>query len=415
MELGLFQPYSRKAPHHEDHLTWAFLTLVKLVPLVLSTFLDSVAAKQREHAGVEDVIPPLSRLAYHALTVRTQVSAIPQSTGRVLSIVMTDEHWEQSQPIRPSERRARFDGMLCFDPSWVLVIENKPRVNDVREEQLHLPLPPGSELMVAPEAICLVWREIIEALGGLVSRGLCQGLEAHLIEDFLAFTEASFPYLNPYSKLGLCKGNLYLLRRRCFVLLSSLGYGQAAHNRGYQDYVQLLPGAAERVYVYPTQSGDLAVEIYPADTVSQARTFLRMVDVDALTGLSASGWTVSPHLHFGYISTHLQWATSSLAVPVYVAFWKAHPSDFGKVLKPDLPGKLRRLLQEGLVTDADVMEVERHILATTRDYANVIPGLKVARKLDLVEAIALDNQGKLEATIQELVREALKTWGQDSL
>ena len=413
MELSLFQPYESKAPHHEDHLTWAFLNVLRLVPMALATFVDMVAAQHRENPGSDgETLPSLAQLPYQALGLYTQVSAIPQRTGKLLSIVMTDEHWAQTAPVQASDRRARFDGLLCFEPSWILVIENKPRAVDIWEAQLSPPLPDGSEIELSQTAICLVWRDVVQALGGLVQRGLCQGAEAQLIEDFLAFTDRRFPYLNPYPTLGRCKGNDYLLKRRCAAILGSLGLGDAERDRGYENYVRLPAGAAERLYLFPDGTGHLRLELYPGDTVAQARDVLGPLDAEAFLGLAEQGWDIVPNLHFAVMGTHLQWSTTSMPAGDYLAYWRAHPDRYGRVAKADLPGRVAGFVADGLMTPADAEAIDKAFLQTKRANANVIPGLRVAYRLPLANAVALDEEGQLGTVVAGLAAKALATWGQ---
>lgn len=421
VELSLFQPYTSKALHHEDHLTWAFLNLVKLSPMVLGTFVDMVAAQQRkmamaiqsEHLAAQlQIIPALTQIPYATLTVQTQVNRISQTMGNLLSIIMTDDLWEQSVPVRASNRGARFDGLLSFDPGWVLVIENKPRVHDIWEQQLHPPLKSDSELEISPGAICVIWRELIWNLGSLVQRGLCQGVEAQLIEDFLSYIDSHFPKLNPFTTLGLCKGNPYLLRRRCKALMGDLGLGEVLHNRGFEDYVRLPAGSADRVYLYPDGSSGLRIDLYPADTVGQARDFLSKVNREAFLGLAAQGWSVEPHLHFSYISTHLHWSTTRLSAKEYLDYWIRNPKAFRQANKADLLGRLSIFVSEGLMTPEDVAEMDRLFVQTERTNANIIPGWKVVYRLPITEATALDERGQLVPYIKAQVVQALDTWGQ---
>ena len=89
--LNYFRPYESKGAGHEDQLTRAFLVVVRMVPLALSAFLDLVREYQISR-HVARLLPSFSEVTVQPFSPSTQKAAIPQTTGRLISIIMTDEH-----------------------------------------------------------------------------------------------------------------------------------------------------------------------------------------------------------------------------------------------------------------------------------------------------------------------------------
>src|SRR6266568_2646721 len=123
--LNYFSPYQSKGAWHEDQLTRAFLVVVRMVPLALAALLDLVREQQGVQ-GSESRIPTSSEMLTGGVEIQTQKNSIPQATGRLVSVVMTDEEWHPEHDVVASDRGARYDGILAFDPEWLIVIENKP-------------------------------------------------------------------------------------------------------------------------------------------------------------------------------------------------------------------------------------------------------------------------------------------------
>ena len=140
--LNYFNPYQRKSAWHEDQLTRAFLVVVRMVPLALSVLLDLIREQQIAR-GSELKLPSTTELLANEVEIQTQKNAVPQTTGRLVSVMMTDETWIPEGDVVASDRGARYDGILSFDPLWIIVIENKPLSHNIWEEQVHPNLPEG--------------------------------------------------------------------------------------------------------------------------------------------------------------------------------------------------------------------------------------------------------------------------------
>src|SRR5712691_3595594 len=105
--LNVFNNYKGKGEWHEDQLTRGFLVIVKNVPLAMSVFLDLIRETQGREASAFR-IPSMTELLTYSFNAYTQITSIPQNTGRLVSVLMTDEYWIPEHAVEKSERGARY-------------------------------------------------------------------------------------------------------------------------------------------------------------------------------------------------------------------------------------------------------------------------------------------------------------------
>jgi len=226
-------------------------------------------------------------------------------------VVMTDEEWKPQHDVVPSDRAARYDGILAFDPEWIIVIENKPSSRDIWEGQVCPNLPEGHDIQIDKIAIVLRWRSVIERLSALISANVFHGAEMMIVDDFVQFVYEEFPYLNPYDTFGQCKNSELLLQRRCRNILEAISPGrvewQPKWGTSYILLNQSVP--AKMCALYPRMAeaggiGQIVAAIYPGDTMAQARALyaqLRGDNASRLLALRDRGWKIEPNFHFGFI------------------------------------------------------------------------------------------------------------------
>lgn len=167
--LNVFNPYKDKNDEHEDVLTRNFLILVKNIPSVQIAFFELVRAAMNT---VE--IESLALGEIEITEVRTQVKSGTYLANlqdyRVVSVLISDDKFDANHSVKASDRKAVYDGVICCDPSWVFVIENKPYVGNVWEGQLD----PNSDDVknndLITEPCFLSWREIIKILNQIIDR-----------------------------------------------------------------------------------------------------------------------------------------------------------------------------------------------------------------------------------------------------
>jgi hypothetical protein len=337
---------------------------------------------------------------------------------------MTDEHWTPGNAIEASGRGARYDGVIYYPPGWILVIENKPSSANVWEGQLSPSLPEDSLIKVDKILVDIPWRRMIDRLNLLLERKLVSGSECLMVEDFLEFVDGNFSFLNPYGSFSQCKGKEFLLRKRCIAILESIAPGRLRRRQGGNPHIALTNGPATDAYFYPdrdySETGEhgewnVAVNIYPGDTITQARKFFANVRRDEFLALEEKGWTIVPNLHFAFITTQLYRATGTKVSPRdYFEYWSGD-GEIGQIHrdKTDFQSYFQQLQDDGQISQADFTELERIFTNTTKQTINACPGFRVSFSWSKTKAEQADAQrDRFAEVVRSRMLEALATWGQ---
>jgi len=397
-----------------------------MVPLALTVFLDLLRDKQSS-AGSERPLPSLSDLLSQDLKIHTQRTSVPQTTGRLVSVLMTDEHWTPENKVQESQRDARYDGVLCFDPDWIVVIENKPLNMNVWADQVNPSLPPdGHEIVIDPQLVVLRWGDVVNRLTALLDVSWFGSTDRQLVTDFLDFLDEEFEYLNPYDDFGRCKKSLVLLRKRCEKILETIAPGQVKWQGGWVTHYFELKGTrprseapAKRCALYPKQNGeDIRIELamWPGDTMSQARTFYQYLagnDAAPMLRLRENGWTVKSNFHFGFIQKGFgHGVKTTLSIEDYLKRWTIIPI---VQITPDENGfefPLTGFASDGLIAKGDIPDICSKAVALGATNMNVIPGVEVIYGWSLADAVAIDKRpGGMVDEVRRKTNEAIATWG----
>ena len=402
---NLLKPFSSLPPQHENRLTWAFLVALKYDPLLQKLLRDLVESRlppeAHEHGNF-----------WEPARVLTQTKEIDPSTSRLVSILLTDETI-QDVSVRWSDRDAVYDGVIEFPDGLTLIVENKPSHGNVWEKQLS---PSRSSFsgevhdgLLHDSAICLEWSELLESVLKYADSGIPSFSSREISLDLLSFVEEFHPELTPYRTFKLCGNRPHAFRRRTMRLLDALANRAGLESR--DDWYLFRPGKiAERVGVgWAEREPALKVNLWPADTVRQARRFYEEVDRIAFLGLE--GWEVGPNLHFSFMNKHLIWAETTWAVARYFDYF-ANGEMYGQMNEAALVPLAEEWEDGGLVTREDRSEIEGQFNSTNRETLNVIPGFSVSRVWNLNAVIELEERGELQADIINALTTPLKSWGE---
>ena len=410
-----FARFDRKDKAQEDPLTRAFLSLVRLVPPVQSTFVDAIRVSQEER-GADVRIPPRSQ--GDVSLVRTQVGDLKADAGRVISILITNEAWDRDLSVSTSTRTPVYDGVLHYADDWIFVLENKP-FGGVKTSQLHPNIGCADALTVHPTLVVLVWKDLIRRLHALAGNGMLGITQEHLVSDFLHYVQEEFPDLNPYPTFAACRDHHSLLRKRCEDILNDLATGRVERHTGWRSYIDVSEmDAARMVALHPVDSEDtwaIELSIHPGDTVMQARPFYRQVDVEALLSLQ-DDWHCTPNLHFSFIRKNLLWTHCEIDFDDYIAFWQENPKWIGQAKEENFETLVSTFRDAGLMTVADDESFREHFVETNRTTANVCPGVSLKLRWPKEEAETIDDiPGRFGQVVDENIREAVHTWGELSV
>ena len=418
----------------ENRLTWALMTLLRLVPMACVAFVDLVRARQEHHAGVP--IPALTTMSGCRTHIETQVSHLQARAGRLVAVGITREGGDVKVAVEAKARQAIYDGVITFEPPdrdvgaidshepVTLTVESK-RGSSVGAWQLrpsisHLP-PPEDDgeppLHVDRQAIVLAWRDIFRALTDLDSRNLLHPSEAFLVNDFLQHVRYRHPELNPFDRFALCRGDIGLLNRRCEEIMREVEPKEAW--AGSSPIIKVESPAFRRIYLWAerNRNGAIGLGLWPGDTMAQAREFWRLVNAAKLKALGKSkSWEVQPNLHFSRIQRHFHWAESQLTVEEYIDYWKdSHEQEIQSCYRSP-SGSFRHqweaLSRRGLISSDDVEKLDQQTTPTNYRRISMSPGLAVQYMWSRSEAEVLDARGAFAEEVRRRIREATETWGE---
>jgi hypothetical protein len=223
-----------------------------------------------------------------------------------------------------------------------------------------------------------------------------------VLDDFLTYVENWFPSLGPFRSLGLCAGNTERINRRLRQILSDAS-GQDADSNYYGPFVAMGDGQAIASRWFLRHAGpldEIELIVYPADTLTQARNFYSRPQ--ALAGLrelrNRPGWTAGPNFHFGHTQRGFCWTTTKRDLDEYVELWTQRFAEgVNAVPRSDWPKFWAWLEAEQIATPADMPEFDAAFAQTGRQTASPRPGVWVARRWPMDEAIALNGAGGVGA------------------
>ena len=416
--------FARYEPETENHLTWALMNLIRVSPIIRAAFLDLVRDKQ------ERPIPSLTTLREWECVVQTQTGTLVAEEGRLVAVGITAEGRDVDAETQPTDRTAIYDGVVTFiapesqrhqQESWTLTVESKlgPEVGSWQLNPSKASLGEEQQIAVDPQAVILAWRDIVSTLTDLELRGLVSPAEEVLIRDFIDYVADKHPELNPFDHFAVCRNNLGLLNRRCEAILREIEPTEAWQRSSPIIAVEF--SAFKQIHLHADAAQKdarawwITLDLWPGDTMTQAREFWPKVDAEQLLELQDKGWHLKPNLHFSFMATHLHWADTSLTVDRYVELWKSGEMEISS-LYPDNAGSYRHnwdyLVAKDLISPADVKPLEKVTTQTNRDRISMSPGLGISYEWLVERAIQLDRDGAFVREVKERVREATETWGE---
>jgi hypothetical protein len=418
MHLNYFEPYQSKTSSHEDQLTRAYLVVLRYSPSAFLMFYDYVRRTVLETANEKKIsieeIPAISALTLNKASFRTQVRSLKDvlEAGFLISVLVTDEKITMKNEVAGIERGACYDGVISVGDT-TLVIENKPRSYNVWEEQLSPSIKDIKGLNVFKIAAVLEWKQIIAGLNELNKMESLGGAEELLIEDFLQFVDRNFTYLNPFTSFSICKDE-DALRKRCVSIMEELYEGQVEHHRGWKDSIRLEERSIKEIALSPSMNQDssweILLEMYPGDTMNQAREFHRNANIKHLLKLKESGWEIAPHMHYSFRASNLVWSSVGMSLEEYLAFWKKESETLNQVKRADFSKLFVQHEKLKLISKEDKEKLEAEFIETKRQTINICPGVKIKYKWPKLKATELDDRKMFVSDVKSHIDSALDSW-----
>lgn len=418
--LNYFYPYSADATH-ENQLTRAFLTTMKYVPFVQNLFIDMIREKMIEK-NIEDahVIPTLtdSECFIDTESIETQTTSIKQDTGRLISVLISNDEYKTEHEVVNTENKRIYDGVIYYKPEWVFIIENKPNKDDVWDEQLNPNLDKNSDIIIEKKPICLSWRKIFSRINIILDKELVSQTEMKLLFDFMRYVDKNFSSLNPFDNLAICKNDKYLLNQRCFSIMENLNLGKVGYHKSWKNYIHVDFGPTKQIAVAPLfdANGDwsLYLQFYTGDTMTQARQFFSRINKQKVFMLKEKGWLLQPNFHFAYQASNLLYSKCSLSIEEYIEFWMGENAGLSQINKDNweqYQNFVQQLIQNGLMHQEDTILLKERFDNTKRHTLNVCAGIEFMYKWTKEEAIDLDRKGLLVDAVAAKIDEGVGTWG----
>lgn len=401
--MNFFNPFKNHDEWHEDVLTRNFLLLVKNIPLVQIAFLEEI----RKAVNGDVDIPSAVYQQLKLTDIRTQVvhhdSMMQNLEGtNIVSVLMSDDKLETMYKATNSDRSARYDGVIVCDPNWLFTVENKPNKNNVWLEQLNPNIKDDESNVIHETPACLSWRDMISLLSMLLDSAMLLPIERTLIEDFLAYIDEHYSWLNPYHKFALCKSDEYLINRKCMdVLAKCYPEKDVKYLKGWKHYIESGKSTIKFIALdttapkNTTDSWTVDLWMYAGDTMLSAREVYQKLNLNKLWVLSESdrNFTITPNFHFSFMSKGLLWLTGNKNATEYIRFWQTQ-GEIHQLKRSEFVPYFEMLAQNGIVCyDTDFPRFEEKILAKDYTTLNVCPGFLIKYTWDKESVLRLEKQG----------------------
>lgn len=417
--LNYFNPYQSKTGEHEDQLTRAYLVLLKHSGHAFFTFVEYCRSRHKT-SGNEEPISIIDFLE-QGWEIETQQGNPEINTKYLLSILITDSQIKTAGPsVQPSERNARYDGIIASGSNLTMVIENKPRSGNVWFGQLN---PAQQNLaedtIVYSNPAVLEWREIIKQLNHLKTVPTISGYEKIMIEDFLDYIDDKFPHLNPYDSFHQCKRDKELLNRRIENLLKAIlsddNLVKCHHGHFFSYYIQTPYREIERICLGLSGEGNeslINLGLCFGDSQRQASSFYK--SNPKISHLKNTKWRVSPNFHVSFMTSNLVRFESEDSEH-YLQFWKNNVKEIHQQKKEDVPKFLKWLVDEKVINMPKEAEekLKKMFYDTAMQTLNICPGFELNYTFNISEAEELDKSGELKVILAEKIKEGLKVVGLD--
>lgn len=422
--INYFEPYTSKAPHHEDNLTRAFLVVLRYSSQALNYFYQYLYSSFTHSAKCMDLaqdIPELHELDAPDLDFNTQKQTIEELANKLISVLITNERINQTGTIEPVEREARYDGIIRFGNELIVIIENKLNYKDVSRLQLNPSIisMDSEQTEVIKIPVTLEWKKIIKFFLRIRENPISGTIEKLIITDFLDYLNKYFPYLNPYDGFHLCENNESLLYKRIENILLEVASEpvRVKYHTGWSWYIRTDLKEVNQVAL--TLSYDrsnienwyLDVFLSFADIIRQAIPFYHNVkDFKQLFKLKEEGWEIKGNFHLSFMNTGLLWfSTPSESLEEYIKFWKENPNMIRQFPKSEIEPLLKELSEMKVILFDEQKQMDYQKRIDDKGYSkiNVCPALVVKYKISAKDAIDLDNKGELVWKIKKKMLEGL--------
>jgi hypothetical protein len=417
--LNVFLPYDRP-PHYEDQLTRAAMIVMRAVPLARDALLARIGALPSARLPELE----LDMQTRHVLELPALGEAEPPSLHRLISVFLSPDEGRDlsTAEIEERGREQRLDGVLRFGDELVVVIESKI-VGEAPSDQAKLLRLRGVETEHS-KVIGLGWHELLEDWWALLERGLLAPAERVLMEDLIAFAEAHFARLLPFTTLGRAGEHDLRRQRRLMALLREatgiddveperpLRIGAAAANMMLAAAIRTK--STQRISLRQ-QAETLALCTWPAELKPQAEALYRTARAQRLMDFVAEhpeAWQARPNLQLAFRNAPVAqrlFPHCHLEITEYIHCWSGN--DFAQIrayhyneIRENLWPWLRERQYAG---PEDDQQLDAFLKRLGHRPVHLRPGIEVRRIWPWAHAVELDERGALASEVRTAVAELL--------
>ena len=171
-------------------------------------------------------------------------------------------------------------------------------------------------------------------------------------------------------------------------------------------------GANAYLYVMGDRA-EVEFAVYPADTLTQAKSFYRRQNVMAgvQTLRSRPGWVIEPNFHFGSFQRGYCWTCNERPLDEYVELWVRRIGIEAAVPRHDWDRYWSWLKDERIACPRDRPEFDEVFVMSKRPVAVPRPGLKLARRWPLTRVSAISSRDDLLRDVRAALDESLEAFG----
>lgn len=413
--LNIFNPYKHKSNYHEDELSRAFLIMVKKIPIIQNIFI-SMVREEMIKLNCNKIIEPYFQEEASVVYVDTQIAnsndIFKQAIDRrLVSIVISDDKLNTDTTVTKSKRNARYDGVILYDPSWILIIENKPSVKNIWIEQLNPNVDENIE--VEENVIALSWRDIIKKINSLFQKELLAGLEKELVLDFVEYVDAEFEELNPFTTFAVCKNSMYLLERRCISIMNEMCMGDVGKHAGWKHCINVRNEVISKIALYPVVkngSWEIVLDISAGPIMTKARVYYKKLDLNKFNQLQKEGWQLKPDYHFSFRSDNQMFFKINCSPQEYVKHFKDNINNIKQVAKEEILPYCNDMVSKGIFYPFNEKILLDGMLSKNHSKFNQCPSLSYIFIWDKDTVTSLDSNHSFVEEVRRKISQVLNSW-----
>ena len=410
--LNYFFPSNQAKSTHENPLTRAFLTLLRLSPSCRERFYDQVQTTSQPLIGSED-FPRLYQLNDSYADAGYQVSKLDEFPSNFyVSLLITDNvsKLERHKVENREQEKVHLDGVIRFGEAVTLVIENKPKSTDVHFDQLDLKLKEIPDQKYGEYVVAIEWPNIFRWMGNLLKLRSTTESEALLIKDFLEFVRHSHKHLQPFDRLSLCDENRELIESRCQQLLEEIAlkpeFVKEHHGWAWIIATNDPKSVKEIGLPFDPQRKALDLWIEFASTLPVARNFYGQ-NAKCPKKPDDPGWTLKPNLRI-----NSAWGGWIRAIKLnsdsgdYFNFWKKNKAFISQIdSKKGLFSMLEKISGELQIPQDEITSLTTFFEASGYTRFNLVPALLLMRSISLADATTLDDKKEFKNWLKDSIKD----------